>query len=392
MKKVLIYLNEGDLAPVGGPLGYNFFLKQQLDRLKATNIDFIHKDGGGVSDNLNLKLFGMKQGPLRTILLILKNFVVKTINLYGPNHRTDIDLSKYDIVHFHTSTQMYAIKDSLKDYKGKVVLTTHSPTLQSQEVYERLTSWEKKYMHWFYKNLVLIDKYAFTRADYIIFPCPEAEEPYYNNWSEYPAIKELKKDAYRYLLTGTQKRHAKLTREQVCQKYNIPTNAFIVSYAGRHNSIKGYDNLKELGEMVIKENDNVYFLIAGKETPLQGLRNDKWIEVGWTDDPHSLIAASDVFVLPNRETYFDLILLEVLSLGTIVLASNTGGNKYFKNINADGVFIYEDLSEAKALLYKIMNMSAEEKDIIKKNNENLFEKYFTLEIFANQYLTLIESL
>jgi len=392
MKKVLIYLPEGDLAPVGGPLGYNYFLKQQLDKMQISNVDFIRKEGGKVKDTINQKLFTMKKGPLRTFLMVLKNFVVKSINLYGPNHKTDIDLSKYDIVHFHTSTQMYGIKDSLKKYTGKVVLTTHSPTLQSTEVYDRLTPWEKKYMHWFYKNLVLIDQYAFMRADYIVFPCPEAEEPYYNNWKDYAEIKEIKKDAYRYLLTGTLKRQAKLSREQVCKQYNIPLDAFIVSYAGRHNEIKGYDCLKELGERVLKEKDNVYFLIAGKEFPIGGLKDNRWIEVGWTNDPHSLIAASDVFVLPNRETYFDLILLEVLSLGTIVMASNTGGNKYFKKIESQGVKIYNNLSEAQSMLYSIMNLSHNEKTELEQSNRNIFEKYFSLEIFAKQYVKLIDSL
>jgi hypothetical protein len=27
-----------------------------------------------------------------------------------------------------------------------------------------------------------------------------------------------------------------------------------------------------------------YFLIAGKEEPLKGIKNDRWIEVGWTND------------------------------------------------------------------------------------------------------------
>lgn len=69
-----------------------------------------------------------------------------------------------------------------------------------------------------------------------------------------------------------------------------------------------------------------------------GLKDSRWKEVGWTNDSQSIIAASDVFVLPNRETYFDIIMLEVLSCGKIVIASRTGGNKYFEKIGAKGVF------------------------------------------------------
>lgn len=34
-----------------------------------------------------------------------------------------------------------------------------------------------------------MDEYAFCHADIIHFPCKEAEEPYYNNWSAYKEIK-----------------------------------------------------------------------------------------------------------------------------------------------------------------------------------------------------------
>ena len=91
----------------------------------------------------------------------------------------------------------------------------------------------------------------------------------------------------------------KVNREDFRKKYGIPDNAFVISYAGRHNEIKGYADLKRLGEKLLADK-NVYFLIAGKEEPMTGLKNDHWIEVGWTNDPHSLIAASDVFVLPNH--------------------------------------------------------------------------------------------
>ena len=137
-----------------------------------------------------------------------------------------------------------------------------------------------------------------------------------------------KKKKHRYMPTGIVGCKAKVNREDFRKKYGIPDNAFVISYAGRHNEIKGYADLKKLGEKLLADK-NVYFLIAGKEEPMTGLKNDHWIEVGWTNDPHSLIAASDVFVLPNHETYFDLILLEVLSLGVPVVMSRTGGNKYF---------------------------------------------------------------
>ena len=136
----------------------------------------------------------------------------------------------------------------------------------------------------------------------------------------------------------------------------------------------------------------MYFLIAGKEEPLQGLDNKRWIEVGWTDDPHSLIAASDVFVLPNRETYFDLVMLEVLSLGTIIVANNTGGNKYFSKTNTNGIILFNGKAEAVRQIETVMQIDMDSKNKMMENNKKLFNEQFSLDVFANNYCRLINSL
>lgn len=391
MKSVLIYLEDGVLAPKGGPVGYNYHLKKQLDKMGVANIHYIHGNGGA-SQSAKDFVNKIKNSKLQYIAKILKSVVKKFTYLYGFHHKSIVDLAPYDIVHFHLPMDMYMARDSLKNYKGKVVLTSHTPTVSSKEIYDLLTPWEKKYMNWFYKKLIEIDRYAFSRADYIIFPCPDAEEPYYNNWSEYASIKEKKKESYRYLLTGTEKRFAKRTRAEVCQEYGIPEDAFVLCYAGRHNEIKGYDSLKEMGKEVLARYPNAYFLIAGKEFPLKGLDDKRWIEVGWTTDPHSLIAASDAFILPNKETYFDLIMLEVLSLGKIVVASSTGGNKYFEKIDAQGVMTYKTEGEALLLIDKLYKMDKMQKNKYEMDNLRLFDECFCLDVFGENYKRLINSL
>jgi glycosyltransferase involved in cell wall biosynthesis len=102
--------------------------------------------------------------------------------------------------------------------------------------------------------------------------------------------------------------------------------------------------------------------------------------------------SSDVFVLPNKETYFDIVMLEVLSLGKIVVASNTGGNKYFKKINAEGIFLYNTIDEAVSLLNRVMDMPHEEKNRLEQFNKRLFNEKFTGEIFCNNYIELLNEL
>lgn len=390
MKKVLVYLYKSQLAPVGGPYGYNYNLLRPLKELGETSISFIETTKGDAR-KINSVVSSIKIGWLKKFVEIVKSVVRKSRLFYGSSHYSVVDLNQYDVVHFHTVASMYECRDSLKDYKGIVLLTTHAPNRPSTSYFEMLSPFEQKYMRWFYKRVFDMDVYAFNRADYIIFPCPEAEEPYYNNWNEYAEIKKKCAAKYRYMLTGIEGCSPKVDRSSIRKQLGIPNDAFVISYVGRHNKIKGYDFLKDLGSDVL-QNPNTYFLIAGRESPMEGLKHERWIEVGWTNDPHSYIMASDCFVLPNKETYFDLVMLELLSLGAIVVARNTGGNKYFKDGKTEGVLLFDSHEDAKKILAKIQNMSQEEKAVLQKSNKDLFDKYFTSDVFAKSYLELLRTI
>lgn len=387
----LVYINSKDLAPIGGPRGYNYNLKSELDKMKASNIKYICAN----TENINVKVKdfvdNIKIKCLKEVLKTLKSIANRMNIIYGKSKEPVTKLNDYDCVHFHNSLEMYRIRKALNLYRGKVILTSHSPSLCSEELIDTASSFEKKYFKKFYRRLEKVDKYAFNRADYIIFPCKEAEEPYYHGWNYYKSFRESKKNRYRYLLTGIPPASAKKTKEEIKKIYNIPDDAFIISYVGRHNEIKGYDSLKEIAKVILDKYTNVYVLVAGKEGPLYRLINNRWIEVGWTKDPHSIIAASDVFILPNKETYFDLILLEVISLGVVALISKTGGNRFFEG-KTDGILLYNGNEEAIKLLIEIMN----EDDYIrfnrKKANLELFNSMFTCQVFAQNYIKILEEI
>lgn len=387
MKKVLIYFPESKLAPTGGPAGYLYNLKNGLDAMKAKSdldieITFYNALPNRFEDNIKLK----SKVPNRILEL---RRALNDVCFLKKRFPIDPKLKEYDIIHFHWTEEMYLNRDTLKDYKGKIILTSHSPCVMYKEKIGRLNPSDYRLLKCKVDRLEEMDIYAFERADYIIFPCEEAEEPYYHTWDKYESIR--KKEKYRYIPTGIVGCHAKVARDEYREKWNIPETAFVVSYVGRHNEIKGYGDLKKIGSQMLKDR-NVYFLVAGQEEPMQGLEDDHWIEVGWTDDPHSLIAASDIFVLPNHETYFDLILLEVLSLGIPVVLSNTGGNKYFKMFKQAGMRFFDTLSQAEEYIQEFQEMSKDEYITVGTSLKELFAKEFSVVEFAKRYVEMISKI
>ncbi len=394
--KVLIYFSLSKLAPIGGPSGYLYGLKKALDNLhnEKITIDFLHENVSPTKNELKSIAKRNHKPIVKQAVKIYRSLRgARTLNMILTKQSSPkVNLNDYDVIHFHSTKDYYLLRDALKEYRGITILTSHSPQPLSSEFIQSLSLIEKAVIGKKVTSLIEMDRYTFRNVDFIVFPCESADEPYIHEWPEYQSIKETRKEKYRYLLTGSLPANIKTPRDVIREQYKIPKDAFVISYVGRHNEIKGYDRLKRIGDQFLKKHPNSYFIIAGREGPLKGIDHPRWIEVGWTDEPHSYINASDVFVLPNKETYFDLVLLEVLSIGTYSLISNTGGNKYFKKFIEAGLSFFDTEEDAINKLEKICNMSREEKVKKEYKNKKIFSTYFTTEIFAQNYLNLMVNL
>ena len=343
----LIHFPLNGLKPTGGPAGYLWNLSQGLDQVGISGYEFLPSLPAGISSNKFLQR--IVPGRVKDVRR-LRNM----LSLPKRTSEPPVDYAKYEAVHFHSTEDLYLQRDAMKGYKGKVVLTSHSPLVYHKELISRLNPKDVETHSDELKRLAIIDEYAFERADCVIFPCSEAEEPYFHTWEDYAVVRDETK--MHYVPTGIVQAHAKVDRNEVRMRYGIPKDAFVVTYVGRHNQVKGYDILKSVAPDLLVD-EKTWFLVAGKEGPIHGLNHPRWVEVGWTNDPHSVIAAADVFVLPNRETFFDLIMLEVLSLGQIVVASRTGGNKFFEQLLINHAGSILSLKEVQDSFYSEFHVS-----------------------------------
>ncbi len=376
---------EDEIKPVGGPCGYLYNLTHNTNDFKnEIEISFLKK---GNSKNKGKVI----NNSIKYMLQPLYDFY-EIVRLYIGNKKVG-KFDDFDVIHFHRTIDLFAERKNLKNFKGKVLIQSHSPKPLHQEIYEDwFTDLERLVLGKLKKKMYeIIDTKAFYICDYIVFPCEEAEEPYYKRWKNYEKIKNKNKNKYLYILSGVIKKEPKISKESIYNNFDL-NNKFVISYVGRHIESKGYDDLKKYAINYFKKNDNVRFLICGKEEPLKGLDDKRWIEVGWTTDSDSYINASDVFVLPNKETYFDLVLLEALSMGKIIVASNTGGNKYFKNFENSAIYLYGNYEEFIKYLTKIANMSIEEIKLCETINKKIYNTYFSDKVFLKNYIEMIKGI
>lgn len=382
----LIYWPVNHLKPQGGPSGYLCCLKRGLDEIKA-EIDYLPKIGNNDNKGRGASVFR------NCVWMADLHRMLKLGNLAHCESSPQVNINSYGLIHFHSTQDLFEARKWLKTYDGLVVLTSHTPCAPHVEKLnwfwgEKAKRAARKRL---YEPLRKIDEFAFSRADAVIFPCKEAEEPYRHTWDGYE--RAVEKTPRYYVPTGTIPCVAKVSREAVRARLGVPQEAKVVSYVGRHNDVKGYGDLKEFADNYLTQNTNAWFIIGGAEGPIYGLNRDRWIEVGWTDDPHSLISASDVFVLPNRETYFDLIFLEALSLGVPIVASRTGGNKFFERFGSRGIRLYSTASELRECLDELLvRYNDYDIEVCRSDNKELFANEFDDLVFARRYQRVLKRI
>ena len=393
MAKVLFYLDKSKLSPRGGPYGVGYYYWKEMIKRNENCIDFISSFqspsvgltlGRRISKHIPKFLYKF-QHDLRDAL-----YLRKIIN--NPVPKYHVNLNDYDIVQFHEPIDLYLEQNQLNNYKGIVLLQSHSPLPSGMEKSLDCSPVYYKLIPNFENKLEAIDRFAFERADYLVFPCEEAEEPYLNNWPIFSSIKQTKINHFKYITTGIEGVHTTRSRDEVRNSIGIPNDQFVICYAGRHNEVKGYDSLKRIGLSFLQENRDSWIVVAGRLGPIKAPNNNHWLELGWTEDVHSYISSADVFILPNKVTYFDLVFLEALSLGKIVVASRTGGNRYFEKKNVPGVFLYGNEKEALEILGNIKSMPELERNKLAQSNIEFFNDNLTVEAMYDCYFKMIDEL
>lgn len=392
MKKVLIWDNFR-LANTGGPSGYLFNIHEYLKIYPNEQIVFLSDIIGGdkyaQSSNIDTHIKNKWVFRLKQII----NITWRWYHRLTPKLPEGFDVDTYDFVHVHHTKLALCFRNKFPNYKGKLIVTSHCP---SPAIDEFLTI--DKWLSFMRPIGIWREAQCFASADFCMFPCKDAREPY-----EHEGL--LKKHFCKhenkifYVPSSINDIEIDINKIQKLSTLGVPENAFVISYFGRHNYVKGYDILKQVGTSLLDKYPNLYFICAGKGD-IPPINHPRWIELGFISNTHELLYQSDLYISVNRETYFDLVVLEILRSSTKALLSNTGGNKFFKQIthgNLDGIELF-DINDVNSLILKVedqirlKNINPDEYKRQCMSNRKLFLEYFTTDKYIERYIKAINNL
>jgi glycosyltransferase involved in cell wall biosynthesis len=177
-----------------------------------------------------------------------------------------------------------------------------------------------------YQLLVKKEVYAYQNASVIICPTKYSLDGYFESDCDSRAI--LKKVPKHTVVSTVTIPKPTLGRLKIREKFNIGLNDLAVGFIGRYSFDKGYDRFLSIARRH-RNNPNIYFFSAGAGE----IREDdsSVYDLGWRKDIVDIILAMDLIIIPNRVTYFDLLPIESLMLGTPVAVTAVGGNKWLLN-------------------------------------------------------------
>jgi glycosyltransferase involved in cell wall biosynthesis len=224
-----------------------------------------------------------------------------------------------------------------------------------------------------------------------MFPSREAMEPYFATIPKFDTWMYGKD--IRYVETGACLPRQSVSTDQAKAKFGL-SGRKVVSFMGRHNEVKGYDVFRAAATKLLAEREDVTILVAGAPNPLiEAPQDPRWIELGWYSYPGDVLAASDVFVLPNRMTYFDLVLIEAIGMKTLVVASATGGNKSVAKMSKNAIALFDgSIDDLKRQISNVLDDTLETTKRLVDTLDHAYEQYFTPLRFASRYQEMIHDI
>jgi glycosyltransferase involved in cell wall biosynthesis len=385
MKKLLVYATLEDLKPIGGPSGTLHNLIDLFQSSKSIEIIDFLKTKKIIPDQSD-SFFKIN----RALKMIINPFLF--LNQYFPLltyfelvlFRGDNRISPYELVHFHSTFDMFKNRRLLTN--KTVILQSHSPIPSHHEFFDgKNFKIYRRIIQFFFR---VCDKYSFSRADKIIFPVVEAMDGY----RKFPFLKsilETSSDKILFVRTGILD-----PLPQNIYANNESSNTITFGFLGRHIEVKGYDTFVDVFSQIIDKNNGKVLVGGRPNKKIHFPQSSNWKELGFIDKVE-FFRLIDIIVVPNRETYFDLVVLEALAMGKVIVLSLTGGNKHFlkyKELINDSIFFYEYEEELYTIASSLCQIDSNTIKIRGLKNRELYLKFFTARRMYESYMEIVNCI
>ena len=143
-------------------------------------------------------------------------------------------------------------------------------------------------------------------------------------------------------------------------------------YIGRRNKIKGFDIVLETFRKVREKRKDINLIIIGNGEKIE---EEGIIDIGFSKNPIGWYNSADYLINANRQSYFDLSIIEALTTGIPIIMSDNFGHSYYKG---------------KSSLIKTFDLK--KRDYKKTENIELYENNLTDSCYYERFKKFAEEI
>jgi len=188
-------------------------------------------------------------------------------------------------------------------------------------------------------------------------------------------------------------------KKQFLKELGISSENYLITTIGRLEAPKGHENLLKAIPMVLKAYPKVCFLMVGDgrlkpelETLAERLSvKENVFFVGYRTDVRNILAISDLCIIPSIREGFSITLLEAMSVGKPIVATDVGGNSEAIIDGESGIIVQpgDPNALANGIITVHKNKILGEEMGIKARKR--FEEFFTIQKMIDETEKLYES-
>ncbi|MDP2548524.1 glycosyltransferase [Oceanobacter sp. 4_MG-2023] len=249
----------------------------------------------------------------------------------------------------------------------------------------------KKYIYWFLAQYSVL-----KNSKAVLFTCEEEKLLARESFWPY----RVNESVVNYGTTITE--IAKNSKsDDFYTKYPELKNKIIFLFLSRIHEKKGCDLLIQAFAKIAKSNSDLHLVMAGPDqtgwqADLEKIADDYCIadRITWTgmiknEMKWGAIKAAEVFILPSHQENFGISVAEALAVGTpVLISSKVNIWREIKEMNA-GLVGDDTLEGTQKLLQAWLDLSENEKQIIKQNTVACYKQKFDISQAAKNLIELI---
>lgn len=192
-------------------------------------------------------------------------------------------------------------------------------------------------------------------------------------------------------------------RQELCKKYNLPSDSYIVGNLSRTTAEKGHSILLRAFSQLLSESaqKNLYLIIAGGGELLEQLKNlskelkieDRVVFTGKFEDEDKikLYSSFDCFVFPTLAEGFGIVMLEAMLSELPVICSDLPVLREVAGDNAV-FFKFSDVSDLDLRMREVLSFDTVTRQTITNSASKWVEERYSQNKFNETYLKLYEGL